>query len=319
MADAKMPYGDVEYADPGYQSDGKKRYPLDSEAHCRAAWSYINQGDNAAQYSPEHLASIKAKIKAAGAKYGITFESGAGRMEALTAAAGWYGRSESPATLVRAHATDLTIDGRTIVGLAVPFNTVATVSDDGRTSYKEAFAPGSFAVTIAQRGSRVRAHAQHRTDRLPIGKASHLEETDVGLVSHLKVSDTVAGNDVLALVRDGVMTGLSVGFRGIKETTRNRVRVRTEVALSEISVVADPAYADAQISGVRAMHDLDLDEYVEARVREMFASLQDPATLALSALVDEAPDDPHSVQSVRSIKQEITAARTAFLLRYPRG
>jgi hypothetical protein len=46
-SDAKKPYGDVTYADPGYQKDGKKRYPLDTEAHCRAAWSYINMPKNA--------------------------------------------------------------------------------------------------------------------------------------------------------------------------------------------------------------------------------------------------------------------------------
>ena len=70
---ASKPYGDVTYADNGMQPDGKKRYPLDSEAHCRAAWSYIHQADNAAKYSAEDLAKIKAKIKAAGAKYGIAF------------------------------------------------------------------------------------------------------------------------------------------------------------------------------------------------------------------------------------------------------
>lgn len=73
MADASMPYGDVSYADPGYQSDGKKRYPLDSEEHCRSAWSYINQAGNAAKYSPDQLKNIKARIMAAGKKYGITF------------------------------------------------------------------------------------------------------------------------------------------------------------------------------------------------------------------------------------------------------
>lgn len=36
--DNKEPYGSVAYADPGYQSDGKKRYPIDTEAHIRAAW-----------------------------------------------------------------------------------------------------------------------------------------------------------------------------------------------------------------------------------------------------------------------------------------
>jgi peptidoglycan hydrolase-like protein with peptidoglycan-binding domain len=74
VADASQPYGDVSYADPGYQADGKKRYPIDSEEHCKAAWSYINQADNAGKYSPEHLASIKDRIKAAGKEYNITFE-----------------------------------------------------------------------------------------------------------------------------------------------------------------------------------------------------------------------------------------------------
>ena len=67
----KEPYGDVEYADPGYQEDGKKRYPLDSEEHCRAAWSYINMPKNAEKYTPEQLAEIKGKIKAALKKYGV--------------------------------------------------------------------------------------------------------------------------------------------------------------------------------------------------------------------------------------------------------
>jgi len=70
---AKKPYGDVEYADPGYQKDGQKRYPIDTRAHVRAAWSYINQGDNAALYSAENLAKVKAAIQRAGKKFGVTF------------------------------------------------------------------------------------------------------------------------------------------------------------------------------------------------------------------------------------------------------
>lgn len=72
---AKEPYGDVTYADPGYQSDGKKRYPLDTVEHCKAAWSYINQADNAAEYTPEQLSEIKDKIKAALKKYGVDVEA----------------------------------------------------------------------------------------------------------------------------------------------------------------------------------------------------------------------------------------------------
>ena len=67
----KKPYGEVEYADPGYQEDGVKRYPLDTEKHVRAAWSYINMPKNQKAYSASQLASIKSKIKAAAKKFGI--------------------------------------------------------------------------------------------------------------------------------------------------------------------------------------------------------------------------------------------------------
>ena len=67
----KEPYGDVDYADPGYQSDGKKRYPIDTKEHVKAAWSYINQEGNASKYTPEQVSKIKSKIKAAAAKFGV--------------------------------------------------------------------------------------------------------------------------------------------------------------------------------------------------------------------------------------------------------
>lgn len=59
------PYGDVEYADPGYQKDGKKRYPIDTESHIRAAWSYIHQERNSSKYTSDQLDHIKSKIRAA--------------------------------------------------------------------------------------------------------------------------------------------------------------------------------------------------------------------------------------------------------------
>ncbi len=69
------PYGDVEYADPGYQKDKKKRYPIDTKAHAKAAWSYINKGSDASAYSPADLAKVKARIEAACKKFGIDISS----------------------------------------------------------------------------------------------------------------------------------------------------------------------------------------------------------------------------------------------------
>jgi phage head maturation protease len=58
-------YGEVEYADPGYQADGKRRYPIDTESHIRAAWNFINRPRNAQRYTSAQLHDIKARIIAA--------------------------------------------------------------------------------------------------------------------------------------------------------------------------------------------------------------------------------------------------------------
>jgi hypothetical protein len=72
--DPKKPYGDVEYADPGLQSDGVYRYPIDTKEHAESAWSYINKDENAEPYSADDLASVKAKIKAACEKFGVEID-----------------------------------------------------------------------------------------------------------------------------------------------------------------------------------------------------------------------------------------------------
>jgi len=59
--EGKLPYGDVEYADNGLRADGKKRYPIDTEAHIRAAWNYINKPKNAAKYGSK-VSEVKSKI-----------------------------------------------------------------------------------------------------------------------------------------------------------------------------------------------------------------------------------------------------------------
>ena len=59
------------YADPGYQSDGLKRYPVDTPEHVRAALSYIGKGGNAAKYSSGDLAKVKAAIYRAAKRFGI--------------------------------------------------------------------------------------------------------------------------------------------------------------------------------------------------------------------------------------------------------
>ena len=53
-------YGDVQFADAK-----NKKYPIDTEAHIRAAWNYINKPKNAGKYESDEVSQIKAKIVAA--------------------------------------------------------------------------------------------------------------------------------------------------------------------------------------------------------------------------------------------------------------
>ena len=93
------PYGNVHYADPGYQGDKQKRYPVDTKEHAQAAWSYISKDSNAAKYSSGDLAKVKASIKAACKKFGIAISedsdgdgkkstSSSGRQPAASGSAG---------------------------------------------------------------------------------------------------------------------------------------------------------------------------------------------------------------------------------------
>ncbi|MGW2520445.1 DUF6582 domain-containing protein [Streptomyces sp. NPDC001617] len=60
------------FADPGYQPDKKKRYDLSTKARAKAAWSYVNQADNARLYTSAQLKRIKQRITKALKGFGVT-------------------------------------------------------------------------------------------------------------------------------------------------------------------------------------------------------------------------------------------------------
>jgi hypothetical protein len=62
-------YGDVEFADPV-----NNKYPIDTEDHIRAAWSYINQRDNASKYHKDEVTIIKDRIMKAAKKHDIEID-----------------------------------------------------------------------------------------------------------------------------------------------------------------------------------------------------------------------------------------------------
>ncbi|WP_350333379.1 HK97 family phage prohead protease [Coralliovum pocilloporae] len=115
--------------------------------------------------------------------------------------------------------------------------------------------PGAFANSLARRGTRgVKMLYQHDPSE-PIGQWLELKENSRGLfVRGRLMPDVARSRDVLSLMREGVLDGLSIGFRTVRGKTdaKSRIRRLYEVDLWEISVVTFPMLPDARISAVKS-------------------------------------------------------------------
>ena len=130
-------------------------------------------------------------------------------------------------------------DGRTIVGIAVPYDVEQRINP----SLVEVFRKGVFR-DVTRAANRVKLLFQHKTDA-PIGRALMLEERDGGLYGEFRISKTEAGDEALELIRDGVLSNLSVGFQPLKDEKRGGVVNRIKAHLAEVSLVTFGAYGDA--------------------------------------------------------------------------
>lgn len=154
--------------------------------------------------------------------------------------------------LTREYAAQLEVrdDGRTLVGVAVPYGSDAQIVE-GRSRYVETFVAGAFAAA----GTHPLTATHPRTGaELPIGVSVELREQPDGLHGAWHVSDIELGNEVLTLVHDEVPLGLSVGFvEGVNRWNREHTRVqRVTASLDHVAVVRSPAYPGARVMAVRA-------------------------------------------------------------------
>jgi hypothetical protein len=141
---------------------------------------------------------------------------------------------------------ELREDGRTLAGLAVPYGVETRIG----SRFTERFAFGAFADA---RPEDVPVLVTHDHEDLPIGRALKFEDMPAGLGVELRISQTQAGNDALELVKDGAVTGLSIGFVPVEDRwnpARTMVE-RIKAKLVELSLTAFPQYQDARILAVR--------------------------------------------------------------------
>ena len=114
--------------------------------------------------------------------------------------------------------------------------------------------PGAFRETLAGRApSDVKMLFQHDPAQ-PVGVWLKLAEDARGLfVRGRLMTATPKGREVLALLREGAVDGLSIGFRMLKGT-RDRFGVRRleKIDLWEISIVTFPMQPGARVTSVKA-------------------------------------------------------------------
>jgi HK97 family phage prohead protease len=152
-------------------------------------------------------------------------------------------RLNADASLITAEAGDANGPAR-IAGIAVPWDTVATVSDGQAVRFSRgAFDTGQKPAKLIE---------NHDLSQLR-GVVDTLTDTEGGLEFEATLADTRASRDVVALLKAGAYDSVSVGAQPIAFTTdAEGVMTVTEAALVELSLVAIGAFSEAVITKVAA-------------------------------------------------------------------
>jgi hypothetical protein len=116
--------------------------------------------------------------------------------------------------------------------------------------------PGAFAASLKKRGpAGIRMLFQHNPGE-PVGKWSEIRETAKGLhVRGVLNTRVQRGRELLALLEEGGLDGLSIGFRTLKARQERAIgaRLLLEVDLWEISLVTFPMLEGARVETLKNM------------------------------------------------------------------
>lgn len=166
-------------------------------------------------------------------------------------------------------------------------------------SHGDVIVPGAFSETLAEWGRRGRLPSMklmHGTainpftgDDLPIGKWIEMREDGRGLFTKGRLSglDTDHGRRIYGLMKDGILDGLSIGYKA-KRSTRLSGPAKRQldvISLLEVSLVDEPSNDRSRLTSVKSLEGLSVSEIrdLEAALREKGLSRTD-AVKAISGL-----------------------------------
>ena len=152
--------------------------------------------------------------------------------------------------MIRFDAQSVTLDAaagedqpRTISGIAVPYGVDATVSTGQRVRIEAGALPTD--------GPAPRLLAEHDTSQV-VGIVTAREDTPDGMLFTAEIARTRAGDDLVALLKMGAYDSVSVGIEPTKVAQDGPTTIVQAAKWSELSVVYEPAFADAKITQIAA-------------------------------------------------------------------
>jgi HK97 family phage prohead protease len=141
---------------------------------------------------------------------------------------------------------------RTITGIALPYNTEATVSGGQTVS----FLPGSLPTD----GKNPKLYMSHDSTQA-IGLVTERADSPEAMYFTAKVSTTALGDEALVLAADGVLDSVSVGVNPTKFSyNEDGVMIVEAADWMELSLVPQPAFSGATITDVAASIPTSEDE-----------------------------------------------------------
>jgi HK97 family phage prohead protease len=121
--------------------------------------------------------------------------------------------------------------------------------------YRQLFRPGAFREQIEQAQStplRIWVNIEHRRGLASvIGHAVRLLDLPGGLYGSFQVHKGTEGDEALAAVREGVLAGVSMQATPLRSRPLDGVTERLRAHLNGVSLVGQPAYADAKVLEIR--------------------------------------------------------------------
>jgi HK97 family phage prohead protease len=168
---------------------------------------------------------------------------------------------------------------------------------------------GAFARTLQHKGGRVPLLWQHKTDE-PIGYVD-VEEDDRGLrvtSGKLLINEVVRSKEAYALMKAGVLKGMSIGYDVVKEAWEKSNRILKELKLWEVSLVTFPANPSAGVTGVKSELCFKADTFkeviekakIESELWDIRWKIQDALSASVGSIVDDKELDTQSKLSMLS-------------------